>query len=57
MLENNNATFDANLKYIEDEVEIRIETLKDELDKILNIFKIDLQIFKLDFIVIKVSFY
>ena len=50
MLENNNATFDANLKYIEDEVEIRIETLKDELDKILNIFKIDLQIFKLDFI-------
>jgi hypothetical protein len=36
------STIDTHIKFIEDEIEIRIESIKDNLDKIFEKFKADL---------------
>ena len=42
LLENKESTIDAHIKYIEEEIEIRIESIKINLDELFEKFKTDL---------------
>ena len=41
-MENRETTIDAHIKYLEEEIEIRILSIKDNLDELFEIFKKDL---------------
>ncbi len=47
---NRDAIVDAHMKYLEEEVEVRIESMKIELDAMLMIFKKELNSIKKDII-------
>ena len=42
LLENRESTLEAHLKYLEEEIEIRIESIKINLDELYETFKKDL---------------
>ena len=46
----NNENLDLKLKFLEEEIEIRVECLRNELDNFLGEFKTDLKILKENFI-------